>query len=162
MFKLYVIKEYQRLVELERSKLSLSWNVKRLLSKANYHIHTDAIKNVIIPKLNINQMKQGLVYASEADLLNLAIFGCTAKQWQESNLELAKSMNIRDAATINQLIVLSNIESFNAELIKQGISKEDRFTILRRTAEEQLTVLIARNTEDNFARVISEEQKLIK
>ena len=72
MFKLYVIKEYQRLVELERSKLALSWNVKRLLSKANYHIHTDAIKNVILPKLNISQMKQGLVYASEADLLNLA------------------------------------------------------------------------------------------
>ena len=71
MFKLYVIKEYQRLVELERSELALSWNVKRLLSKANYHIHTDAIKNVILPKLNISQMKQGLVYASEADLLNM-------------------------------------------------------------------------------------------
>ena len=79
MFKLYVIKEYQRLVELERSELALSWNVKRLLSKANYHIHTDAIKNVILPKLNISQMKQGLVYASEADLLNMVLFGCTAK-----------------------------------------------------------------------------------
>ena len=118
MFKLYVIKEYQRLVELERSELALSWNVKRLLSKANYHIHTDAIKNVILPKLNISQMKQGLVYASEADLLNLVLFGCTAKQWQEANPELAKTMNIRDTATINQLIVLSNIESLNAELIK--------------------------------------------
>jgi hypothetical protein len=156
MFKLYVIKEYQRLIEQERSELALSWNVKRLLSKANYHIHTDAIKNVILPKLNISQMKQGLIYASEADLLNLALFGCTAKQWQEANPELAKTMNIRDAATINQLIVLSNIESLNAELIKLGISKDDRFTILRRTAEEQLAVLIARNAEQNFAKLSSD------
>ena len=162
MFKLYVIKEYQRLVELERSELALSWNVKRLLSKANYHIHTDAIKNVILPKLNISQMKQGLVYASEADLLNMVLFGCTAKQWQDANPELAKTMNIRDTATINQLIVLSNIESLNAELIKQGVSKEDRFTILRRTAEEQLAVLISRNVEQNFAKLASEDPKLIK
>ena len=162
MFKLYVIKEYQRLVELERSELALSWNVKRLLSKANYHIHTDAIKNVILPKLNISQMKQGLVYASEADLLNMVLFGCTAKQWQEANPELAKTMNIRDTATINQLIILSNIESLNAELIKQGISKEDRFAILRRTAEEQLAVLISRNAEQNFAKLASEDPKLIK
>ena len=145
MFKLYVIKEYQR-----------------LLSKANYHIHTDAIKNVILPKLNISQMKQGLVYASEADLLNMVLFGCTAKQWQEANPELAKTMNIRDTSTINQLIVLSNIESLNAELIKQGISKEDRFAILRRTAEEQLAVLISRNAEQNFAKLASEDPKLIK
>ena len=162
MFKLYVIKEYQRLVELERSELALSWNVKRLLSKANYHIHTDAIKNVILPKLNISQMKQGLVYASEADLLNMVLFGCTAKQWQDANPELAKTMNIRDTATINQLIVLSNIESLNAELIKQGVSKEDRFSILRRTAEEQLAVLISRNAEQNFAKLASEDPKLIK
>ena len=162
MFKLYVIKEYQRLIEQERSELALSWNVKRLLSKANYHIHTDAIKNAILPKLNISQMKQGLIYASEADLLNLALFGCTAKQWQEANPELAKTMNIRDAATINQLIVLSNIESLNAELIKLGISKDDRFTILRRTAEEQLAVLIARNAEQNFAKLSSEDPKLIE
>ena len=120
------------------------------------------IKNVILPKLNISQMKQGLVYANEADLLNLALFGCTAKQWQEANPELAKTMNIRDTATINQLIVLSNIESFNAELIKRGLSKEDRFNILHRTAEEQLTVLIARNAEQNFAKLTSEDSKLIK
>ena len=162
MFKLYVIKEYQRLIEQERSELALSWNVKRLLSKVNYHIHTDAIKNVILPKLNISQIKQGLVYASEADLLNMVLFGCTAKQWQEANPELARTMNIRDTATINQLIVLSNIESLNAELIKQGVTKEDRFTILRRTAEEQLAVLISRNAEQNFAKLVSEDPKLIK
>ena len=162
MFKLYVIKEYQRLVEIERSQLALSWNVKRMLSKANYYIQTDAIKNVILPKLNISQMKQGLVYASEADLLNLALFGCTAKQWQEANPELAKTMNIRDAATINQLIVLSNIESLNAELIKQNIAKEDRLSILHRTAKEQLTVLIARNSEQNFTKLASEDTNLIE
>ena len=162
MFKLYVIKEYQRLIEQERSELALSWNVKRLLSKVNYHIHTDAIKKVILPKLNISQIKQGLVYASEADLLNMVLFGCTAKQWQEANPELAKTMNIRDTATINQLIVLSNIESLNAELIKQGVTKEDRFTILRRTAEEQLAVLISRNAEQNFAKLVSEDPKLIE
>ena len=96
------------------------WNVKRLLSKANYHIHTDAIKNVILPKLNISQMKQGIVYASEADLLNMALFGCTAKQWQEANPELAKTMNIRDTATINQLIVLFIIHT--QETISRGNS----------------------------------------
>ena len=162
MFKLYVIKEYQRLIEQERSELALSWNVKRLLSKVNYHIHTDAIKNVILPKLNISQIKQGILYASEADLLNMVLFGCTAKQWQEANPELARTMNIRDTATINQLIVLSNIESLNAELIKQGVTKEDRFTILRRTAEEQLAVLISRNAEQNFAKLVSEDPKLIE
>ena len=120
MFKLYVIKEYQRLVELERSELALSWNVKRLLSKANYHIHTDAIKNVILPKLNISQMKQGLVYASEADLLNMVMFDCTSKQWQEANPELAKTINIRDTATINQLIVLFIIHT--QETISRGNS----------------------------------------
>jgi hypothetical protein len=162
IFQLYVVREYQRLVEIERSQLALSWNVKRMLSKANYYIQTDAIKNVILPKLNISQMKQGLVYASEADLLNLALFGCTAKQWQEANPELAKTMNIRDAATINQLIVLSNIESLNAELIKQNIAKEDRLSILHRTAKEQLTVLIARNSEQNFAKLATEDADLVE
>ena len=150
VFQLYVVREYQRLVERERNDYALTWNVKRLLSKANYHIHTDAIKNVIIPKLSISQIKQGIVYASEADLLNLALFGCTAKEWQETNPELSKKMNIRDAATINQLIVLSNIESLNAELIKYGIEKEKRLSILHKTASEQLAVLIAQKVDQNF------------
>jgi hypothetical protein len=159
VFKLYLIREYQRLIEQERSELAVSWRVKRLLSKANYHIHTDAIKKVILPKLNISQMKQGIIYATEADLLNLAIFGCTAKQWQDANPELSKTMNIRDSASINQLIVLSNIESLNAVLIKQGISKEDRLAILHRIAKEQLSVLIVRNAEQNFAKLAYEDQK---
>lgn len=162
VFKLYLIREYQRLIEQERSELALSWNVRRLLSKANYHIHTDAIKNVIIPKLNISQIKQNLIYASEADLLNLALFGCTAKQWQDANPELAQTMNIRDTSTINQLIVLSNIESLNAELIKQDVAKEDRLIILHRIAKEQLAVLIARNAEQNFTKLASEKPKIKK
>ena len=93
---------------------------------------------------------------------DMVLFDCTAKQWQEANPELAKTMDIRDTATINQLIVLSNIESLNAELIKQGVSKEDRFTILRRTAEEQLAVLISRNAEQNFAKLASDDPKLIE
>ena len=90
------------------------------------------------------------MYASEADLLNLALFGCTAKEWQDTNPELSKKMNIRDAATINQLIVLSNIESLNAELIKYGIEKEKRLSILHKTASEQLAVLIAQKVDQNF------------
>lgn len=162
VFKLYLIREYQRLIEHERSELALSWNIKRLLSKANYHIHTDAIKNIILSKLNISQMKQGIIYASEADLLNLALFGCTAKQWQEANPELSKTMNIRDTATINQLIVLSNIESLNAVLIKQGITKEDRLSILHNTVKEQLALLMARNAELNFAKLESDGQEYIE
>lgn len=162
VFKLYLIREYQRLIEHERSELALSWNIKRLLSKANYHIHTDAIKNIILSKLNISQMKQGIIYASEADLLNLALFGSTAKQWQEANPELSKTMNIRDTATINQLIVLSNIESLNAVLIKQGITKEDRLSILHNTVKEQLALLMARNAEQNFAKLESDGQEYIE
>ncbi len=154
VFQLYVVREYQRLIAEERSRLALAWDVKRLLSKNNYHIHTDAIKNVIIPKLNIDQVKQGLVYATEADILNLALFGCTAKQWQEANQELAKKMNIRDTASINQLMVLTNLESLNAEMIKQNISRSDRFTVLKRVAEEQLIILRKNNTDQNFRRII--------
>ncbi len=154
-FKLYLIKEYQRLIAAERSKLALTWDVKRLLSKNNYHIHTDAIKNIIIPKLNIDQVKQGFVYATEADILNLALFGCTAKQWQDANPELSRKMNIRDTASISQLIVLTNLESLNAEMIKQNITQADRFTALRRVAEEQLIILEKNHAEQNFRRLMS-------
>ena len=122
----------------------------------------EAIKNIILSKLNISQMKQGIIYASEADLLNLALFGCTAKQWQEANPELSKTMNIRDTATIKQLIVLSNIESLNAVLIKQGITKEDRLSILHNTVKEQLALLMARNAEQNFAKLESDGQEYIE
>ncbi len=116
-FKLYLIKEYQRLKEAESHPLLSEWNVKRILSKVNYSIHTDAIKDFIIPK--VEDFNQKLVYADEADLLNLALWGCTARQWREANPQYAdKNINIRDVASINELVVLSNMESFNAELIK--------------------------------------------
>lgn len=162
LFNLLLIKEYQRLVESERNALALSWDVKRMLSKTNYHIHTDAVKNVIIPKIKVSQMKQGIIYANEADILNLAVFGCTARHWQEANPELSKSMNIRDTASINQLIVLSNVESINAELIKQGIDKQRRLSVLHRIAKEQLQILVANHAEQNFKRLNTIEQKMMK
>ncbi len=153
LFNLLLIKEYQRLIDVERNHLAISWDLKRLLSKANYHIHTDAIKNMIIPKLNIDQMKQGLVYATEADILNMALFGCTAKQWQEANPELAKKMNIRDTASINQLMVMTNLESLNAEMIKQNIPRTDRLAALHRVAEEQLIILEKNHADQNFRKL---------
>ena len=140
VFKLYLIKEYQRLKELESNQYNLEWNVKRILSKANYHIHTDAVKNYILPTLS--DLKEAFVYADEADLLNLAMFGCTAKQWKAANPERAlKGENIRDIASINELAILSNIESLNASLIRHNIAKEERFKILVETIKEQRAVL---------------------
>ena len=140
VFKLYLIKEYQRLKELESNQYNLEWNVKRILSKANYHIHTDAVKNYILPTLS--DLKEAFVYADEANLLNLAMFGCTAKQWKAANPERAlKGENIRDIASINELAILSNIESLNASLIKHNIAKEERFKILVETIKEQRVVL---------------------
>ena len=140
IFQLYIVKEYQRLKELESNQYNLEWNVKRILSKANYHIHTDAVKNYILPTLS--DLKEAFVYADEADLLNLAMFGCTAKQWKAANPERAlKGENIRDIASINELAILSNIESLNASLIKHNIAKEERFKILVETIKEQRAVL---------------------
>jgi hypothetical protein len=111
MFKLLLIKEFQRLKEIETNQFNLEWDVKRILSKANYSIHTDAIKNHIIPTLNVSKDKEWITYADEADVLNVALFGCTAKQWRESNPQLAlEGKNMRDLASINQLTVLSNLE----------------------------------------------------
>ena len=140
IFQLYIVKEYQRLKELESNQYNLEWNVKRILSKANYHIHTDAVKTYILPTLS--ELKEAFVYADEADLLNLAMFGCTAKQWKAANPERAlKGENIRDIASINELAILSNIESLNASLIKNNVAKEERFKILVETIKEQRAVL---------------------
>jgi len=141
-FKLYLITEYQRLKEIENNQYNLEWNFKRIISKANYHIHTDAVKNYILPKKNYDKNNEWLIYADEADLLNIALFGCTAKDWREANPEFAnKGMNIRDIASINELAVLSNLESLNAELIKSGIDKKNRYKKLKEVAEYQLTIL---------------------
>ena len=137
VFKLYIIKEYQRLKEIESNSYGLEWNVRRILSKANYQIHTDAVKNYIIPNLSYSQKKEW-VYAEEADLLNIVLFGCTAKQWREANPErVLKGENIRDIASINELAILTNLESLNATLIKNKLNKKERFRILLDMAKEQ-------------------------
>lgn len=141
-FKLYLIKEYQRYKEIESNQYNLEWNVKRILSKANYHIQTDAVQKHIVPEKNYTKDREWLIYAEEADLLNVALFNCTAKDWRELNPEQAKKdLNIRDFASINELAVLSNIESLNAEMIKRGIEKPERFLQLREMAVYQLEIL---------------------
>jgi hypothetical protein len=141
-FKLYLITEFQRLKEIESNEYNLEWNVKRIVSKANYTLHTDAIKNHMLPKMNIQKEREWLVYATEADILNVALWGCTAKEWKESNPNLAlKNDNVRDSASINELAVLSNVESLNSILIKQGMEKQERFNLLKQTAQEQLSAL---------------------
>ena len=154
-FQLYVVKEYQQLKEEQSNPLLQHWDVKRILAKANYTLHTDAIKNIIIPKISIAKKKEGIVYATEADLLNLALFGYTAKDWEEANPELAKKLNMRDTASINELVVLSNLESINAELIKQDMPRNLRFDILQRIAKEQLRVLDEQNAEHRFKKLTS-------
>ena len=141
IFKLYLLKEYQRLKDEENDRLKLEWDAKRFLSKNNYLIHTDAIKNYVLPRSNHSKSTEWLVYADEADLLNVALFGCTAKEWCDANPVLAAKQNIRDFASIAQLTVLSNLETHNAEMIKQGIDKAERFDRLKQIAEYQLRVL---------------------
>ncbi len=154
-FKLYLIREYQRLKEFESSQLHLEWNVKRILSKINYRIHTDAIKNVIIPSLDLSNMKEWIIYAEEADILNVALFGCTAKDWRYSNPELAKKgLNIRDIASINQLAVMSNMESFNAYLIEQGCERYERYLKLQELAIKQLKILDSKNFMNELNKII--------
>lgn len=145
-FKLYLITEYQRLKEVETNQYNLEWNVKRILSKTNYHIQTDAVQNHILPEKNYAKDKEWLIYAEEADLLNVALFNCTARDWRELNPEQArKDLNIRDFASINELAVLSNIESLNADLIKKGMDKSERFIQLREMAVYQLEILDKKN-----------------
>src|SRR5690606_12606408 len=122
-FKFFLIKEFQRLKEDENDRLNLEWNLQRTISKINYHIHTDAIKENLIPK-EISKQQASFVYANEADLLNVALFGITAKDWRENNPN--EKGNIRDFATLEQLVVLSNLESINALLIQQGLSQSER------------------------------------
>lgn len=137
-FQLYVVKEYQRLKELESNTYNLEWNVRRILSKTNYHLHTDAIKEYVLPASTLPRNKQSLLYAEEADILNLALFGCTAKEWGEANPKrVLAGENIRDMASINELTILSNLEHTNALLLKQGIDKTRRFHMLQEIAQEQ-------------------------
>lgn len=136
-FKLYLISEFQRLKEEEQKQLG--WSAKRELAKINYHIHTDAIKQNLIPA-ELTQKQIGIVYANEADVLNIALYGITAKQWREANPDLKG--NIRDYSTINELICLSNMENINAVLINEGVSQRDRLVKLNGIAIQQMRVLV--------------------
>jgi hypothetical protein len=135
-FKLYLLREFQRLKEEEQKQLG--WSAKRELSKINYHIHTDAIKQNLIPA-ELSPQQTSIIYANEADVLNVALFGITAKQWREANPDLKG--NIRDYASINQLICLANMENLNAVFINKGLSQSDRLKELNRIAIQQMMVL---------------------
>jgi len=142
-FKLYLIKEFQRLKEAEARKLTEAWNYRRFLSKVNYRIHTDSVKENLIPSLDISKNQEWLIYAEEADLLNMALFNKTAEDWRNSNPNKANNgENIRDSATVEQLTVLSNLESLNAVLISENISKEQRFYKLQLAAISQMKSLL--------------------
>ncbi|MBO7381166.1 MAG: KilA-N domain-containing protein [Neisseriaceae bacterium] len=136
-FKLYIIKDYKRLKNEENSRLSLSWNLHRTLSKLNYRIHTDAIKEYLLPELT--EQQTAFVYADEADLLNVVLFGKTAKQWRDSNPK--SKGNIRDEASLQQLLVLANLESYNAVLIRQKVTQKERMNLLRALVIQQLNTL---------------------
>jgi hypothetical protein len=138
-FKLYMIKEFQRLKDDENHRLRLGWDLQRTLAKINYRIHTDAIRESLIPPL-VSKARASTIYASEADVLNVALFGQTAKEWREANPE--KDGNIRDHSTIDQLVVLTNLESLNAVLIRQGISVSERLANLNAVAISQMSTLI--------------------
>jgi len=135
-FKLYIIKDYQRLKEDESSRLSLNWNLRRTLAKTNYKIHTDAIKEHLIPE-NVSKQQTSITYANEADVLNVALFGMTAKEWRERNPERKSGENIRDHASLEQHIILTNLESYNAEMIRQGLSQPERLEKLNKAAITQ-------------------------
>ncbi len=137
-FKLYIIKDYERLKSDENSKLSLNWNLNREISKLNYKIHTDAIKENLLPH-ELTAKQVSFTYADEADMLNVVLFGKTAKEWRNENP--GKNGNIRDCASINELLVLANLESYNAVLVRQGKSQKERMTLLRELVVQQLQTL---------------------
>ena len=136
-FKLYIIQDYKRLKSDENSRLSLNWNLNREISKINYKIHTDAIKTYLLNDLTESQL--GFKYASEADMLNVALFNKTAKQWREENPNLKG--NMRDYASLNELLVLANMESYNAVLIEKGLAQKERMIELRKLARTQMMSL---------------------
>jgi hypothetical protein len=141
-FKLYLIKEFQRLKEDENRRLSLAWNLNRTLSKLNYRIHTDAVKAHLIPP-EVTSAQAAITYATEADLLNVALFGQTARQWRDANPKLEG--NVRDYSSIEQLLVLANIESMNAEFIHMELPQGERLKRLNRIAIRQMQVLTSTN-----------------
>ena len=138
-FKLYLIQEFQRLKRDESYQNKIEWHANRLLSKVSYVVHTDAIKNVIVPHLTETQKKT--IYAEEADVLNVALFGLTAKEWREKNPQLAKEGNIRDYTDLIHLVILSNLENINAELIEMKIPQSERIIKLNNIARSQMNLI---------------------
>ena len=138
-FKLYVIQEFQRLKKNEAYQNKIDWHANRILSKVNYIVHTDAIKNIIVPTLTEEQKK--FIYAEEADVLNVALFGITAKEWRKDNLELSKNSNIRDYTDLLHLVILNNLENINAELIEMKIPQNERLVRLNNIARKQMELL---------------------
>lgn len=155
-FKLYLIQEFQRLKKKESYQEKIDWHINRVLTKINYSIHTDAIKNFIVPTLTESQKR--FIYASEADILNVSLFGMTAKEWREENPKLEG--NIRDYTDLIHLVILSNLENINAELIKMGISQRDRLIKLNSVAKEQMNIFRNNRLLDNLKSI--EEIKLLK
>jgi hypothetical protein len=146
-FQIYLIKEFQRLKEEESNRQHLEWNLQRILSKINYHIHTDAVKQNLVPK-EITKSQASGVYASEADMLNLALFGKTAAQWRKEGGN--QEGNIRDSATLEQLVVLTNLESLNSVFIQQGMTQEERLIKLNKIAIVQITILLKHKVSERI------------
>ncbi len=150
-FQVYFIQEFERLKMDEADRKGLTWNLRRELAKANYPIHTDAVRENLVPLLDWNTKQEGLHFASEADLLNMAVFGMTARQWREANPE-AKG-NVRDAATEVQLQVLANMESTNATLINMGFTREERFASLSQRAAREIEILEASRASEQIKKL---------
>lgn len=158
-FKLYIIKDYQRLKKDEANRLAIGWDEKRALSKINYHIHTDAVQRYLITD-DLDREERYYTFANEADMINTVLFGKKAWQWREENPEAVKrGENIRDYASAEELIILINLESFNAELIKDGLSQSERFVKLRKIARSQMEVLMRSHAKSNLNAV---NPKLLK
>ena len=155
-FKLYLIVEFQRLKEHENRRQNLEWNLQRTLAKINYHIHTDAIQEHLIPPL-LSEQQISRIYADEADILNLALFGMTAREWRGSNPHL--DGNIRDHATLQSLIVLSNLESLNSVLIRQGLSQKDRLIQLNIIAITQMKSLVGQKLTWAVGTMLEDKKK---
>ena len=162
-FKLYVIQEFQRLKKNEAYQNKIDWHANRVLAKVNYLVHTDAIKNTIVPTLTEKQNKY--VYAEEADVLNVALFGLTAKEWRTSNQDIADKGNIRDYTDLLHLVILNNLENINAELIKMEIPQRERLIKLNNIAKKQMNILKTNKSFDNLQYIenkINKEISVIK
>ena len=147
-FKLYLIKEFERLKKKESYQEKIEWNTNRMLSKLNYHIQTNSVKNYLVPTLTDKQKK--FIYAEEADVINVSLFGMTAKEWRDNNPILAKNGNIRDYTDLLHLIILNNLETTNAELIKLGLNQEQRLIRLNQSAKDMMKILEKNKLIDNL------------